>query len=235
MTRYLFIGLIAFSSAYSQDNSTAIAMQDADGNIYHSVKIGKQEWLIENLMATKFNDGTEIPLVTAESNWNERTLPACCWFNDDSSYKNNYGALYNWQAVNTGKLAPKGWHVPSDAEWSELERYLTANNYNWDGSKEGDKTAKSLAAKTDWNKSPTIGTIGYEISKNNSSGFSALPGGFRNRSGVFYSLTFYGYFWTATKSDDHYAWFRYFQFNLDHPYRNISLEGCGFSVRLLRD
>ena len=94
-----------------------------------------------------------------------------------------FGALYNWYAVNTLKLAPKGWHVPNDAEWDTLQNYLTTNGYNWDGTTKENKIAKALAARTDWAFSKDSGAIGNDLTKNNRSGFSALPGGSRNYGG----------------------------------------------------
>ena len=98
---------------------------DIDGNVYHTVTIGTQVWMVENLKTTKYNDGTAIPLVTDNTAWGALTTPGYCWYNNDSAtYKNTYGALYNWYAVNTGKLAPTGWHVPTDSEWTVLTTYL---------------------------------------------------------------------------------------------------------------
>lgn len=103
---------------------------DADGNSYTSVTIGAQVWMVENLQTTKYNDGTAIPLVET---WNYPIKPGYCWYNKDIANKGSYGALYNWYAVNTGKLAPTGWHVPTDADWTTLENYLMANGFNYDG------------------------------------------------------------------------------------------------------
>ena len=94
-------------------------------NEYHTVIIGNQTWMVENLKVTEYNDGTAIPLVESNSDWWNRTTAAYSWNeNDEAKYKDSYGALYNWYAVNTGKLCPAGWHVPTDAEWTELIRYL---------------------------------------------------------------------------------------------------------------
>jgi hypothetical protein len=100
-------------------------IKDIDGNEYGIVTIGNQIWMAENLRTTKFNDGTPIPLVTNHEAWYKLNSPGYCWYdNDEKKYRDVYGALYNWYAVNTGKLCPKGWHVPSDAEWTELITFL---------------------------------------------------------------------------------------------------------------
>lgn len=97
---------------------------DADGNTYKIIKIGDQVWTAENLRTTRYNDGTEIPLVTDYTAWTNLTTPAYAWTNNDIGNKSVYGALYNWFAVKTCKLCPSGWHVPTDAEWTILENHL---------------------------------------------------------------------------------------------------------------
>ena len=125
-------------------SSNAQTVTDKDGNIYDTVHIGKQVWLKENLATTKYNDGTQIPLVT-DNSWYNLSTAAYCWYgNDSATYKPLSGALYNWYAVNTGKLCPAGWHVPADTEWTTLAKYLDPNAlandcYNIQSSIAGDK------------------------------------------------------------------------------------------------
>lgn len=98
---------------------------DIEGNVYPTMKIGTQSLMVENLRVTKFNDNTAIPLVTNATDWKILFTPGYCWYNNDpATNKNIYGALYNWFTVNTGKLCPTGWHVPTDAEWITLTTYL---------------------------------------------------------------------------------------------------------------
>jgi uncharacterized protein (TIGR02145 family) len=100
-------------------------LSDYNENIYNTVTIGDQTWMAENLRAVNFNDGTPIPLVTENSTWGTATTSAYCWYNNDgATYKNQYGAIYNWYAVKTGKLCPVGWHVPSGQDWTVLEQNL---------------------------------------------------------------------------------------------------------------
>jgi uncharacterized protein (TIGR02145 family) len=146
-----------------------------------------------------------------------------------------YGALYNWYAVNTGKLAPDGWHVPTDAEWIELEDYLIANGYNWDGSTSEDKIGKSLAATTDWSSVPTVGNVGNDIASNNSTGFTALPGGCRYYTGDYYGLGHYGRWWCSTEVTASGAYYRYLLYTRPVLGRDGSIKGLGFSVRFVRD
>ena len=97
-------------------------VKDIDGNIYKTVKIGDQVWMAENLKVTHFINGTPIPNVDNMIVWSKLTTPGYCWLNNnEEKFKQPYGALYNWYTVNTGKLCPAGWHVPTDAEWKSLE------------------------------------------------------------------------------------------------------------------
>ena len=170
------IGAFAVSACLAQGSTGSTTVKDADGNIYTSVKIGDQVWTVENLRTTKYNDGTAIPVVKDSAAWVALKTPGYCYYNNTTNAGSikKYGALYNWYVVNTGKLAPEGWHVPTDSEWTNMENYLVLNGYNWDGTKdtaEDNKIAKSLAAKTDWSTHTTAGIIGNDLTKNNSSGF----------------------------------------------------------------
>jgi uncharacterized protein (TIGR02145 family) len=221
----------------SADNVTG-PVTDIDGNVYQTVKIGNQVWMTENLRTTKYNDGTAIPLVTDMDAWADLAAPGYCYYANttDTRFIKKYGALYNWYAVDTKKLAPKGWHVPTAAEWDTMQNYLMTNGYNWDGTTTGDKIAKSLATKTDWDADTNPGTIGNDLSKNNKSGFSALPGGYREGGGYFDGVGYFSYWWNATEYNASYALYRILYY--DQP--NLLLYGtcrkdCGFSVRLLRD
>jgi uncharacterized protein (TIGR02145 family) len=110
----------------SNDNQTS-TVTDQDGNVYHTVTIGTQVWMVENLKTTRLNDGTQIPNVVDSNSWGYLTTPAYCYYNNWQSYGQTYGVLYNWFAVESGKLAPKGWHVPSKTELEILQLYLGGN------------------------------------------------------------------------------------------------------------
>jgi len=208
---------------------------DADGNRYTTVTIGKQVWTVENLKTTKFNDGMQIPLVEDAKEWTNLTTPGYCFFNNELHNREKFGALYNWFAVNSGKIAPQGWHVPTIVEWNNLVRYLCAHGYNWDGSLKEDKTAKSLAAGACWNPTQETGTIGKDLSRNNRSGFSALPAGFRSHLGDFSSSGDIGICWTATKDVKSYAYSRYLSSDCSNLIWDYHDMRSGFSVRLVKD
>lgn len=145
---------------------------DIDGNTYYTQTIGSQEWMTENLKTTKLNNGTTIPLVTGDSQWGALTTSGYCWYNNSSNYKKNYGALYNWYTVNSGKLCPAGWHVATYEEWKTLINYLGGQEVAGGKMKE--------TGTLHW----TSTTTGID----NSSGFSALPGGCRGNNGIFYQI-----------------------------------------------
>ena len=207
---------------------------DIDGNVYHTVTIGTQTWMVENLKTTKYNDGTSIPNITDSSAWWDLSTPGYCFYNNDAANKTIYGALYNWYTVKTGKLAPTGWHVPTDAEWTTLENYLIANGFNYDGTTIGNKIAKSLAATTLWNIDTTEGAIGNDLTKNNTSGFAGLPGGFRGSNGTFY-IGYNGSWWSSTERSTYNAWYRYLYYIYSFVSRSSNSKQGGFSVRCIRD
>jgi uncharacterized protein (TIGR02145 family) len=212
-------------------------LADADGNIYQSVRIGNQVWTTVNLRTTKYNDGTPIPLVTDALEWSNISTPRYCWYGNstNAAEQEKWGALYNWDAVITGKLAPTGWHVPTDAEWTVLEEYLIVNEYNWDGSTSGNKTAKSLAAKTDWSSSSQAGTVGNDLNSNNSTGFTALPGGSCSSDGNFYGKSTRDGWWSTTQANTSNAWGRHLINNNESLYRYIGDKQRGLSIRLIKD
>jgi uncharacterized protein (TIGR02145 family) len=197
-----------------------ITITDIDGNVYHTIAIGTQVWMVENLRTTRYNDGTAIPLVTDSTAWSNLSTPGYCWYNNDAAtYKSTYGALYNWYTVNTGKLAPAGWHVPSDAEWSTLTTYLGGESVAGGKLKE--------AGTTHWT-TPNTGAT-------NETGFSALPGGFRYYVSTFDLIGDNGYWWSATASDATNSWNRFmFNDNADVSRYDFNNTG-GFSVRCVRD
>ena len=122
--------------------------KDIEGNLYHTINIGTQVWMVENLKTTKYNDGTDITPVTDGTAWIALTTPSYCWYNNDAATnKTTYGALYNWYAIDAASngnknICPVGWHVPNTAEWVTLRNYMTDNGYNYDGTTTGNKFAK---------------------------------------------------------------------------------------------
>jgi uncharacterized protein (TIGR02145 family) len=209
-------------------------MTDKDNNTYSTVSIGAQCWTTTNLKVTKYSDGvTPIPDLTSSTSNPWATSGARTDYTgatgisgavpSGQDYVSTYGYLYNWFAVNDAKgLCPSGWHVPTDAEWTTLETYL--NTVAPTGSV-GGKMKKNDAL---W--STNTGT--------NTSGFSALPGGYRRFSGSFTGIRTSAFFWSASEFDASLglAWYRFLS-NADSDVKRISAgaKSVGASVRCLRD
>jgi len=219
----------------SSDYPNCGTVTDVDGNIYKTVTIGTQCWIRENLKTTKYNDGTSIPNITGEWAWIALTTGAYSWFDNLKDAYGIYGILYNWYSINTGKLAPKGWHVPSDSEWTILTDYLTLNGYGYGGS--GTDIAKSLASTSLWEGNNTEGNTGNDRSSNNSSGFSAFPGASRDMFGNCLAIDLGGYWWSSTSTavSAQAAWYRCIYTNKNDVGRYSGSTRCGFSVRCVKD
>ena len=163
-------------------NLTAQTVTDYDGNVYTTVAIGNQQWLVENLKVTHYRNGDPVPLVTDGGTWINLTTGAYCWFNNNIENKATYGALYNWfTTIDERKIAPTGCHVPTEAEWAELIEYLGGREIAGGKMKETG-TAHWLA--------PNTGAT-------NSSGFTGLPGGVRIVQG-FAGMELVGDWWSCT-------------------------------------
>jgi uncharacterized protein (TIGR02145 family) len=184
-----------------------------------SITIGTQVWTTKNLNVVNYHNGELIPEVTDPTEWANLTTGAWCWYNNDSAtYAATYGRLYNWYAVNDPRgFAPQGWHVPSDYEWRTLTDFLGGENV----------AGGKMKSTTLWNSPNTDAT--------NSSGFSGLPGGFRDYGVAFYDVGYYGYWWSASAFDTTYAWLRALGYDDSNVYRYPSDKTNGFSVRVVRD
>lgn len=223
------------------DNDDSI-LTDVDGNVYNTIKIGNQIWSLENLRTTKYNDGSPIPNIADNIEWENDTLGACCAFDNisNSDSMSKFGLLYNWYAVNSGKLAPNGWRIPTDEEWNTLENYLITNGYNYDSTKSGNKIAKSLAAKTDWDTLNEYGAIGMGLSRNNMSGFTAYPSGYRYTGRIVESncegIGRYTTWWTSTETGYSNVLIRKLGWgNVNLGKSSTNCKICGFSVRLIKN
>jgi len=236
---YTFVWLSLLVMIFSRcEKNEDNLVKDFDGNAYHTVTIGTQVWMVENLKAVHYNDGTDIPNGCDSSDWVSLNSPAYCWYKNDIHYKSMYGALYNWFTVNTGKLCPPGWHVPTDSDWITLGNYLKANGYNYDGTTTVNGYGKALASDTGWYSIQSIdcaiGSDDYP-DKRNSTGFSGLPGGIRNPEGQFHNQYLFGLWWSSSERESGYAFHRTLAFDHCGVVRSWSLKGNGYSVRCLKD
>ena len=202
------------------------------------VKIGKQEWSTENLNLDHFNNGDEIQQIESAADWLmhlKEKKPAWCYYENDASNEKIYGKLYNWHAVNDPRgIAPKGYHIPSDPEWTELIDYLDGvpDNPN-DVIGSGTTAGPKMKNDSGWKKSQN-GT--------NDSGFSALPAGKRSGfDGNFANIGETGYWWSSTEDYKTKAFGRVLLPNTRYGikegriYKETEFKESGFSVRCLRD
>jgi uncharacterized protein (TIGR02145 family) len=204
--------VLLFSSC-NKDDEQPNTVTDIDGNEYKTVTIGSQVWMAENLKTTKYNTGTSIPNVAINTDWSNLTSGAYAWYqNNETSYKSEYGGMYNWYAVNTGSLCPTGWRVPTDADWTQLTDFV--------GSNPGTK----LKAKSGWVDSGN-GTDDY--------GFSALPGGYRY-DGIFLALGNHGYWWSSNQLDATNAGGRSMHYDLGSVAGDNYNKKGGFNVRCVK-
>jgi len=206
---------------------------DIDGDVYTTVTIGKQTWMVENLKTTKYNDGSSIPLVSEVTAWTNLSSSGYCWYNNEAANKTPYGALYNWYAVNTGKIAPIGWHVPTNTEWTDLITYLTNNGFGYRGS--GSEIAKSMASTFGWATTSIAGEVGNNQTSNNSTGFAAFPGGLRGTDGRFLNMKGIGCWWSSTSSHSGVAWHLTIGASGNSVVRDQFSVQYGYSIRCLRD
>lgn len=213
-------------------------LTDIDGNLYHTIKIGNQEWTMENLRTTKYNDGAPLRLSGLWEDWpsfTEGRFSYSLYMHPDSCIK--YGFLYNWPAVATGKLAPEGWHVPTDDDWDTLVNYLISQGYNWDSTTTGNKIAKSLATPTGWYPSQILGSVGYNMEQNNRTLFCALAMLYLTEKGHWLSNLRHRTcgWWSGTIYGGNEANYRYIYFDSVNLIENKFDKRGGFSVRLVKD
>lgn len=209
---------------------------DQESKSFKTVVIGNQTWMAENLNVIHYNDGTEIPNIKTDSVWNKLTTGAYCNYRNQESNADIHGRLYNWYAVNTEKICPTGWHVPSNNEWRTLAKYLLENGYNYDGTTTYPKIAKSLASISGWNFSSSAGCVGNNPSINNTTGFNGLPSCYRYNAG-FNSEGQNGSWWTANYFEPTNALIVNLNYN-NNSFDNgvlYSDRQDGLSVRCLKD
>jgi len=198
---------------------------DVDNHIYRVVQISNQIWMAENLKTVHLNDYTSIPSCNDNTTWSGLSTPAYSWYNNDApAYADLYGAFYNWYTVNTGKLAPAGWHIPSDAEWSTLITNLRGNTVAGGQM----KSTGTLQAGTGLWNAPNSGAT-------DSSGFSGIPSGDRFSNGSFYDMGDYGNWWTSTEMNISSAYYYFLAYNNSGVSRNNDNKSSGFSVRCIRN
>ena len=219
----VFVFLLAACNRDSGPGPQGGIIEDVDGNTYRTVQIGEMHWMAEDLKTTRYRDGTPIPMVENYDQWAGLSTPAYSWYNNDSLHADDYGALYNWYVVESDKLCPEGWHVPSDEEWIALETVL------------GGATSAGGLLKEEgtahW-KTPNTDAV-------NSHGFGALPGGYRSYNGTFNLMRTSAYWWSTSQKNwygsSSKVVYRYVLYNERALFRHIAEKTNGFSVRCVED
>jgi len=223
-----------------------VACEDLDGNKYQVVTLGGMEIMAENLRSAKYKNNSSIPNVEDNTEWADLTTGGRCYYdNDSATYCMQYGALYNWQAVNTGNLCPMGWHIPAEEEWETIFIYLENNHYNYDGSNDTDqdyetnnKIAKSLCTTDQWYVSDVVGVPGNTDypSYRNRSGFSAYGAGMRNPAiGYTTNSTRQAKFWASDEINVDNAKSVDILFNTESVNIGPATKVFGVSVRCIKD
>ena len=227
-TQIIILLSCLYITLQAQENDT---VTDVDGNVYTTVEIGNKKWFAENLKTTTYKDGTPIPTVTNDADWEFLTTPALCWFNNDSSYLQRFGCLYNWYVVNTQNLCPTGWHVATDKDWEELEIALGMDSTdvkknNWRGSNQGNQ----LKADTSlWINGILGDSTSFAIS-----GFKAMPGGIRGTNGGFDGNGAFTGWWTATTDNYSYAIYRKIT-SYGDVFKGSEDKRAGYSIRCVNN
>ncbi len=229
---------ISFTTRWDPENT----VKDVDGNLYETVQIGDQTWMAQNLKVTRYSDGVSIPHIKDKYVWFDfsEQSKAYCYYDNLQTNGYWYGSLYTWAAAIRGTessdiipsgiqgVCPVGWHLPSDGEWKQLEIFLgmtpeDADKNEWRGDEIGDKMKRD---GIQWWGCP-------DSEANNSSGFDALPGGYRHGSAEFLDLGTTARFWSSTSTG--YAWFRELDCDNSAIYRSSSGKYRGHSVRCVKD
>lgn len=222
-SKTVFINVTSGSNAQFNSALTYDTVSDSDNNVYKTITIGTQTWMAENLRTTKYRNGESIPEVTSNTEWKNLTSGAYSNYGNTSDVDAiaTFGRLYNWFAVTDSRnLAPTGWHVATDADWTTLTTFLGGESVAGGKLKE--------TGTTHWN-SPNTGA-------DNSTGFTALPAGRREYTdGSFINIGFNGFWWTSSAYNPDYSWYR--QINYDGAIVNPANfhKQYGFAIRCVKD
>jgi uncharacterized protein (TIGR02145 family) len=230
--KYVFIlGFIFPFIGLAQLFTPGSGVTDIDGNNYSTIIINGQEWMAENLRTSTYANGDQIPNITDNTAWSNLTSGAWAHYNNDIQYETPYGKLYNWYTtVDSRNVCPSGWHIPEDAEYTNLIYYLDPSSFgNSTSTTAGDKM-KSVGAQYWACSNPTA---------NNSSGFTALAGGIRGPNGLFNGLGWDGTLWSSTEFDNGAvpltdAWYRTIDCGGPGSTRAITSKKQGWTLRCIK-
>ena len=215
---FLFFGLISCSNEENKTQNLVVSRPTVPITS-GKVQIGSQVWMTKNLNVSRYRNGDLIPEVQDSNAWAALTTGAWCYYENDRLNGVQFGKLYNWYAVIDPRgLAPIGYHVPTDDEWTALTTYLGGE----------DVAGNKMKETSGWYPFPEITNI-------NSSGFKGLPGGYCGYNGIFTNLGYYNSWWSSSENVDTYVWYRFLVYNSSWAARTSTLTSAGFSVRCLQD
>lgn len=218
--------IVQGSSIIGESSMQELVTNIDESGIYASVKVGKLIGMLRNLSVSHYRNGDSIPEIKDYAAWQASTIGAWCYYNNDPANDSIYGKLYNWYAVNDPRgLAPKGWHVPSDEEWTTLSNYVG-----------GEPLAGGRMKSTGTIEAGTGLWYSPNKAATNKSGFTGLPGGTRYYYGTFYGVGQEGSWWSSSENIYHNgAMIRRLYFDFSGLYRLGYYKQMGFSVRCLKD
>ncbi len=253
---FLVVGILLFSTVACKKKTTSTpaietgTMADRDGNVYTTVKIGNQWWMSQDLKVKTYQNGDSVIYKPSAIAWQDTTSGYCIYDTTASIV----GFLYNWYAVNDArKLAPAGWHIPSDIEWKVLEltlgmSFAQVDSVNWRGTNQGDQLkfgAFTNRVQGSWNYCDAYGPANNSplppgtqiVWPTNSSGFSAMAGNCRLFNGILGVPTGYGFtgFWWSSTMEEGKAYYRYLDYNKPNVFRYFGDKRYGFSIRCVKD
>jgi uncharacterized protein (TIGR02145 family) len=216
----VFMLTISCQEQEKEEEKSEKTVTDMDGNVYHIDTIGTQIWMAENLKTTKYRNGDPITNTKADTEWTGLTTGALCDYDNSPGYSIDYGKLYNWYAVNDSRnIAPTGWHVPTDEDWTILITFLGGESVA------GSKLKQSGTAN--WYSPNTDAT--------NESGFTALPGGCRKNNGIFNEIWDFGRWWSISEFNTISAISRSMRCVNGKVEKATSFKYYGLSVRCVKD
>ncbi len=192
------VALMGFLISCEEEVEPVYSCVDYDGNNYKTVVIGNQVWMAENLHSTHATDGGKVFLPSELTDWAIKDVEKRFILSNDTSYVSIYGFMYNYLAIENGKMAPRRWRIPTKDDWEALFAYVKSKKYAYEPTADADWVGKALASKTIWFESSVVGSVGNNMSLNNSSGFNALPGGYRSSIGEYFGEKERACFWTST-------------------------------------
>ena len=211
--RIIVLGIIA----------ACIALSGCTNSSNQGIEIGDQVWMASNLNVTHFRNGDVIPQAKSNVEWRragENGEPAWCYYNNETNNGKRYGKLYNWFAVTDPRgLAPEGWRIPNNDDWDILVKYVS----------EQEKPSKALK------ESGTKHWTEPNSKAHNSTGFTALPGGYRSGYGTFQGINSNGFWWTISEDEEFFAWYRYINFFYPQVFTDFASKTTGFAVRCIQE